>query len=1373
MVVGKVVKYGDLVDGLTAGDLTFNKVKDGWKITAPGSTAMLATGDNLATNGVVHVIDGVLLPKPVYTLLFYAINTAANRCGEVNAGPMMAAALTEKNPSYYQEIFRKGNINSYIQATEKYFLAGGKFATKQGTCASQGYTEVSAANKGELGKWAFEDKEYNAVCKRRCRCSGPKDCKDVVSTKACSMCGPALNVPQFVTFYYKKGQLPGDVKPNIVELASSTDYLSTLVTAVKAAGLVDTLSSSSESFTVFAPNNAAFAKVTGLDAILKDTAQLKAILLLHVVVGRVVQSGILYDGLRVGDLQFNKDGGGWKITSPRSSAKIITADVGASNGIIHVINGVLLPAPKPKNIVELASSTDYLSTLVTAVKAAGLVDTLSSSSESFTVFAPNNAAFAKVTGLDAILKDTAQLQAILLLHVLVGRVVQSGILYEGQLAGDLQFNKISSGWKVTAPGSTAMIITPDVGASNGVVHVIDGVLLPSAAPKPKNIVELASSTDYLSTLVTAVKAAGLVDTLSSSSESFTVFAPNNAAFAKVTGLDAILKDTAQLQAILRLHVLVGSVVQSGALYDGLTVGDLKFNIDGSGWRITSPHSSAKIITADISASNGVVHVIDSVLLPASGPSVVTVPSTLTTITAPMNIVALAASVKSLSTLVAAVKAAGLIDTLSDPGPFTVFAPNDKAFAAIPNLDAIIKDTAKLTKILLLHVVMAKVMASDLSDGMTSGDLTFVKQGSAWIVKSPGSEASIIQANIPASNGVVHVIDAVLLPADEAVATTTATAQPAKNIVEIASSVADLSTLVTAVKAAGLVEILSGPGPFTVFAPNNKAFEQVDGLDAILKDNQLLTKILMLHVVVGKVVESKALRDGLTVNTASGALTFTREPRGWLVTAPGSQARVNKADIVASNGIIHTIHGVLLPAATVTTAPATATVTTTTGMNVVQLASSLPKLSSLVDAVKAAGLVETLSGPGPFTVLAPTNDAFASVKGLATILTDTVLLTKVLLLHVAIGNTLMFANLFDNLNIDTTSGTIVFKKTAAGGWMVQNSDGSSSANIISVDNTASNGVVHFLDAVLLPVAPKTTTLTTANKASVSAIPGAVSSTPEPLSTPVSSLRSVVGVAQQQLSLTNFVKAVRRAGLVDTFSSDAIFTVFAPTNNAFASVNINAMDKAALVEILKLHVIAGRVMAADIRPGQMQDLVFSKAAGKLMVTNVNSDVTATITDTDVEASNGVIHMIDTLLVPTAPTVAAILPNFQPLSSSSSSPEPQDFAASTKSPNATPNANKGKGISTGKTDASTSDSGGSSTTLIIAIIATATALAAVVVGAVIYVRKKLNSSDREMKSATIGQAFDNPAYAMTHGSRDTSAVYSDGRGGAILDLSPDANV
>merc|ERR1739838_1156553 len=223
----------------------------------------------------------------------------------------------------------------------------------------------------------------------------------------------------------------------------------------------------------------------------------------------------------------------------------------------------------------------------------------------------------------------------------------------------------------------------------------------------------------------------------------------------------------------------------------------------------------KVVGADNLASNGVAHIIDGVLLPPAGLAD----------TKP-NIVELAQSVDSLSTLVAAVVAGDLVDTLSSPGPFTVFAPTNDAFGALPagTVDTLLKPENKdqLVDILTYHVLPAQVLSSDLKRFQAvktvEGKNVHVIKTNKNVYVGPSTKdlKKVVGADNLASNGVAHIIDGVLLPP-------AGLGDTKPNIVELAQSVDDLSTLVAAVVADDLVETLSSPGPFTVFAPTNEAF----------------------------------------------------------------------------------------------------------------------------------------------------------------------------------------------------------------------------------------------------------------------------------------------------------------------------------------------------------------------------------------------------------------------------------------------------------------------------------------------------------------------------------------------------------------------
>ena len=277
----------------------------------------------------------------------------------------------------------------------------------------------------------------------------------------------------------------------------------------------------------------------------------------------------------------------------------------------------------------------------------------------------------------------------------------------------------------------------------------------------RNIVQLAQANPDLSILVEAVVAADLVDTLSTGN--LTVFAPTNAAFAALlaelgTTKAALLADKPLLKAVLSYHVL-GQRVASAEVPLGKALVPLAggfFKIESSnGLRVTDGRNRmARITATDLQASNGVVHVVDRVLLPAD-----------------KSIVATAQSLPDFSILVEAVVAAGLVDTLQGPGPFTVFAPTNAAFAALlaelgVSKETLLGNTALLTQVLTYHVLPGRVLKAEVPVGAaikTVQGQTFTINASLQITDQRMRTSQITSTDVFTSNGVIHVVDRVLLP----------------------------------------------------------------------------------------------------------------------------------------------------------------------------------------------------------------------------------------------------------------------------------------------------------------------------------------------------------------------------------------------------------------------------------------------------------------------------------------------------------------------------------------------------------------------------------------------------------------------------------
>jgi uncharacterized surface protein with fasciclin (FAS1) repeats len=302
----------------------------------------------------------------------------------------------------------------------------------------------------------------------------------------------------------------------------------------------------------------------------------------------------------------------------------------------------------------------------------------------------------------------------------------------------------SGGTKTTAGsgGSTSGTASGAAGAGVGQAGA-DGA---GGAPQPAelDIVETALAAGGFSQLAAALTKAELVETLKGEGP-FTVFAPTDDAFdafeQENPGVLAGLSKE-ELTGILTYHVVAGGAVASSALKDGqvfVTVAGSPVLVDTTDGVTVS---DAAVTNADISASNGVIHVIDKILLPPAD-----------------DIVDTALAAGSFTKLAAALTDAGLVDTLEGAGPFTVFAPTDEAFdalAAVPMGDA-------LKNVLLYHVVSGAVGSGDLSAGAVSTlledeDLSVSLTGGVKV-----NDATVTMANIITKNGVIHVIDTVLVP----------------------------------------------------------------------------------------------------------------------------------------------------------------------------------------------------------------------------------------------------------------------------------------------------------------------------------------------------------------------------------------------------------------------------------------------------------------------------------------------------------------------------------------------------------------------------------------------------------------------------------
>ncbi|MCU0357599.1 MAG: fasciclin domain-containing protein [Cyclobacteriaceae bacterium] len=423
----------------------------------------------------------------------------------------------------------------------------------------------------------------------------------------------------------------------IVALAQGNPNLSTLVTALtKYPDLVSTLNGSGN-FTVFAPTNAAFTSLLtaigqpNLDEIPEDV--LREILLYHVVTGNAVLSTQLINGdvpAANGDpISVNISSG----VRLNNSANVVAADVRASNGVVHVVDAVLVPpAMRPiiATIVAPAFFNRQFTTLVAAIRAASPeILTALLSPERKTLFAPTNAAFA-AAGITS-LPDRATLDAVLTYHVLAGEVRAADITNGSSSAQTLGGGRIylSKGSNGVFINGTSQVTTTDIGASNGVVHIINRTLIPPTQTIAQIAVAASTSgTPEFTQLVAAVVKVPAILEAAGAPGNLTLFAPTDAAFRalyasfSVNSMDELEAKigNANLAKVLQHHIVGARVFSTDLSSGSVPTLNQELTVNVSNLTITDASSStpaANLVRAslNIHATNGVIHVIDKVLLP--------------------------------------------------------------------------------------------------------------------------------------------------------------------------------------------------------------------------------------------------------------------------------------------------------------------------------------------------------------------------------------------------------------------------------------------------------------------------------------------------------------------------------------------------------------------------------------------------------------------------------------------------------------------------------------------------------------------------------------------------------------------------------------
>lgn len=524
-------------------------------------------------------------------------------------------------------------------------------------------------------------------------------------------------------------------------------------------------------------------------------------------------------------------------------------------------------------------------------------------------------------------------------------------------------------------------------------------------PQPAvSVFDAAQDSEEFTTLVAALEATGLDETLDDLTTSYTVFAPTDDAFALLgeETINSLLADTDTLSSILTYHVIAGRVdAQTAIGLAGSTVEtvngqNIALSLNGENLLV----NTSTVTMTDIVTDNGIIHVIDAVLTPK------TVPETAPT----NNIIETAQQAGNFSTLLAALDAASLTSALADESSeFTVFAPTDAAFEAIGSnfLNTLLANPTVLADILKQHVLVGSVdsvtamsLNGQSAETLLGNTLPVAINAETNMLSFGG--ANIVVKDIMTTNGVIHVIDSVII-------SDVTLPQSTNTIADIASADGNFTTLLAALTATGLDTLVADPdNTFSVFAPTDAAFAALgqDTINTLLADTDTLRDILLYHVFPDATVLSD---DAVSIaNSNSNKVEMANGDMAAISYVDSSlfinDSAITEANVTASNGVIHVLNKVIIPPAEVGTPTKT----------IATVATETPALSTLVTALQAASLVDTFNDTTQsFTVFAPTNAAFSKIPtaDLEALLADTTALTGVLTQHVLgaqVGSTDAFA-----------------------------------------------------------------------------------------------------------------------------------------------------------------------------------------------------------------------------------------------------------------------------------------------------------------------------------------------------------------------------
>ncbi|XP_069753874.1 transforming growth factor-beta-induced protein ig-h3 isoform X2 [Narcine bancroftii] len=504
--------------------------------------------------------------------------------------------------------------------------------------------------------------------------------------------------------------------------------------------------------------------------------------------------------------------------------------------------------------------------------------------------------------------------------------------------------------------------------------------------------------------------------------------------------------------------------------------------------------------------------------------------------------------------------ANLRTQIEGPGTFTMFAPSNEAWSSLSAeiIDALVSNVnIELLNALHYHMVDRRILTDELKHGVTFPSMyqdlnIFVHHYSNGIVTI--NCARVMKADQLATNGVVHLIDRVLMAVTNSI----------QDTLEIDDNFQQLRA---AVAAAGLEEMLSSKGEYTFFAPTDEAFQKVspDTLNRILGDPEALKSLLNYHIL-RKVQCAEAIISGAPMETLEGTLLEVG-CNGDSVTLKG-KAVVTAKDILTTNGVIHMIDELLIPDSAKT---------------ILELTEK-PGVTKIGSLFKQTGLTSYLEKKEPLTLLAPLDIAF---KEALTVVNED--MSNLLLDHV-VKDQLSSKYLYDGQTLETMSGKKLRVFVYRNALCIENSC------IAAHDKRGRYGTMMIMDNILTP--------------------------------PIGTIMDILK-ADDRFSM--LVGAIQTAGLTETLNRPGTFTIFAPTNHAILALPSREQNRVMADPMLLKYHISERILVSGGVASQIV-LLKSLQGGNLEVGTKNHIINVNkipVVDSDLMATNGVIHAIDRVL------------------------------------------------------------------------------------------------------------------------------------------------